>query len=374
MGDHTNTITLNGKLYDTRSGVVVGEQPHATARQTLAKGQVLDGVVRSKPNGAKAHTPSSKPLPGHHHRQSVTANHIHHKTEPTHTLMRTVVKKPLHAKASKSTAPAATNAAKRVMEPVISHQTQLSAHRVARAHTIPKSKLVSRFVVPGAHSSVVKKTAALSVKAAPHAISHHSPDVLASPVSALSSTQDFFADAIGQATSHEARLHKLPRRRGRLAKKLGIGSRALNISASLMVAVALGGFIAYQNMANVTMRVAAARAGMQATLPGYKPSGFSLSRDIRVEPGRITVSFRSNSDKRSFNITQQTSNWKSDTLLHSFVATSDQPYQRVSTTNGQTIYLYGDTNATWVDGGIWYQVEGKSSLSSEQLLRMAASF
>jgi len=351
----------------------MGEQRHVTGDQTHIPGQVIDGLVR-KPHMAKKTQHLPHQPPSAHQRQTVAAHHIHHRTDHTHTLMRTAVKKPLHAKASKPSVLVGKHTARQVLEPVMSHQSQINAHRATRASSVTKSNLVSRFVVPGAYSSMVKKTAHLAVQTAPNQpIGHHASMALAGPIAPRSASQDFFAKAITHATSHEATLHKRSKHRQK-AKKLGMGRQTFNVSAAMLIAVILGGFIAYQNMANISMRVATAKAGLAASLPGYKPAGFSLSRDIQAGPGRITVSFRSNSDSRSFNITQQTSNWNSETLLHSFVATTRQSYQRVTTANGQTVYLYGDTNATWVDSGIWYQVQGKSSLSSEQLLKMAASF
>ena len=59
-------------------------------------------------------------------------------------------------------------------------------------------------------------------------------------------------------------------------------------------------------------------------------------------------------------------------LLDNYVSVSNRDYQ-TKEEKGRTVYIYDDSNATWVDGGIWYQIEGDSSLSSDQLLNIVAS-
>lgn len=120
------------------------------------------------------------------------------------------------------------------------------------------------------------------------------------------------------------------------------------------------------------MRLAASRAGVPGTLPNYQPSGFGMSGPIQYKAGQITIHYKSRSDSRAFHINQRSSEWDSATLLDQFVATNRRSYQTYQD-NGKTIYIYDNDNATWVDGGIWYQIEGNSSLNSDQLLRLAAS-
>jgi hypothetical protein len=107
-------------------------------------------------------------------------------------------------------------------------------------------------------------------------------------------------------------------------------------------------------------------------MPAYQPSGFALTSPIEAAAGVITLQFRSNTDHRTFNVSQRASNWTSQSLLASYVAPTGKPYQTYSD-KGKTIYLYNNSSATWVNGGIWYQVEGASNLNTEQLLRLANS-
>ncbi len=59
--------------------------------------------------------------------------------------------------------------------------------------------------------------------------------------------------------------------------------------------------------------------------------------------------------------------------LTNHVLTNKQPFQTFQDA-GKTIYIYEDSKATWVNGGVWYQINGNASLTSDQLLRIANSF
>jgi hypothetical protein len=120
------------------------------------------------------------------------------------------------------------------------------------------------------------------------------------------------------------------------------------------------------------MKVAAARAGFSASMPGYSPSGFAFKGPVQYSAGQVVVSFKSNTDDRNFKLTQQTSSWSSDSLLNNYVAAGGKEYQTYQD-RGRTIYIYDGSNATWVNGGVWYQIEGNADLSSDQLVRIASS-
>jgi len=181
-----------------------------------------------------------------------------------------------------------------------------------------------------------------------------------------------FQEAIQKSTSHQRQPLKATTKRQRVAHKLRISPKVVSISAASLSILLLVGFFAYQNVPNVSMRVATARAGVQGNLPDYRPSGFGLNGPIQYQQGQIVVNYKSHSDNRQFRISQRATDWNGETLLNQFVTTNRRAYQTYQS-DGKTIYIYDDANATWVDKGIWYQIEGKSALNSDQLLRLAAS-
>ncbi|MDB5164158.1 MAG: hypothetical protein JWS12_776 [Candidatus Saccharibacteria bacterium] len=346
---HTNTLELNGKRYDAGTG------------------KVLDGFLPSRLH------PGASPAKAGAHPSRPTARQVkHHQPEHAKTLMRQAVKKP-HTKPTNS--PTISDAIATVTHAAFAPIEHLNSERIARAQKIHKSKLVSRF---GGFSPVVsQKTVHMPVQPAPHS-PHHKHEVSvaqqrvahAKPVT--SSKGDVFTEALKRADSLAEPLQRTTKTRHKVAKKLGISARALSVSAGVLAVVVLAGFFGYQNTANLSMRVAAAKAGIHAKLPSYHPSGFAIRGPIQYSPGQITVSFKSHADDRNFKLTQQTSNWNTDTLLNKYVTVNSQPYQTFEA-NDKTIYIYGNSNATWVNNGIWYQISGNSSLNSDQLLHIASS-
>jgi hypothetical protein len=358
VGKQTNTIEINGQRYDALTGKALDHDGKTKPP--------VDGIVSPKSHKIK-HSPMATP-------KTVTPvdtkatrpvmdisrtpiKHVPaHKPEPAKTLMRRSVQKP--SSKAKSHIKAHTPVSKSI--PVIVKPTSksVSPDRLAQAQSIPKSQLIKHFniVKPQAnHPHAVQAAKAHKTVSAPT----HSP-----VISSISTPSDIFERALQQATAHEQPKAKAsPKKRSR---------RGLRLASSALSVLLLTGFIAYQNMAAFNIRLASNKAGFAASLPGYKPSGFSVGK-FTYNPGIVAINYHSNSDDRRFAITQKVSDWNSQTLREAFVATkAGDTYQTVQTA-GQTIYLYGKKNATWVNKGVWYQVETNGSLSTHQLIELAAS-
>lgn len=385
MSGSKNVIELNGKLYDASTGVIVGDSQSGsqpTVIQPQTKGKTVDGFFR-KPGNHQAppvspkHVSAPQKLPKQAPRS--TGKHAAaHQPHRANTLMRRGLKKPAVASPINS-APIAQK------QPVINtEQAPVMDSRLARAKAVPQSAKISRFGVPGAASHAhrfVKKTSHVPVKPAPPHAEHHQALVdqrHAVAQEAASTTKEqskvlkerLITESIKQARTPE--IHHKTHKQHRVAHKLGISPKTLRFSSGALAVLLIAGFFAYQNAANISMRIASSRAGFSASTPGYHPSGFSMSGPVEYGPGQITLNFKSNSDQRNFHITQRVSNWNSEALLANFVTTNNKSYQTYQD-KGRTVYIYDGSNATWVSGGVWYQIEGNSSLSSEQLLHIASS-
>jgi hypothetical protein len=318
----------------------------------------LNGKVYDIGTGKAVHDADQKRHEQHRH----TAHAVHNRTQTTKTLMRGSVKKPKIVVDAQAKVPTQHTTTSHPLSPLNMHQ-----RREQRAMRTEQSHLISRFNPAGTSSrtGIVSRHEVVAVRPAPGSvISHHT----APPIVALApkSEVNFFASALNEAKAHQQTTthHKTKRR----SKK----TKALALSASIMTTMVLGGFFLWQNSANVEFRMAASRAGIQASLPDYRPSGFALKGPVEFAPGQVKVSFSSNSDDRKFSITQQSSNWNSDALKETVAAAAPGGYE-TKQTKGKTVYIFNGSNATWVDGGIWYQIESNSGLNTEQLLSIAAS-
>jgi hypothetical protein len=378
-----NIIELNGKHYDATTGQQITPSTSDSVRPpqpaTLHRKPTIDGITRRR--RSLSHQAPEKPhvsphLKTHVHTPAPNAHNMHHgkvKTARSKTLMRSIVTKPTapHHTPSKAETPIINHA------PTDQADTRLiqNPDRLHRAQHIPKSHQVSKFgdVIP----TITKRVVSLDVQPAPTGNTHHAP-LTSHHVSAPVNTSidsldsvDLFDLALEHSTAHEQPKIKKSSFRHRAARKLRVSPRALNIAAGVFVTLFVGGLVAYKTLPQLALKLASTRAGVNASLPSYQPSGFSMAGPIQYGEGAITLSYQSNSDDRNFQIVQKSSDWNSQALLENFVS-SKEPYQTFQE-KGRTIYIYGKSSATWVSGGVWYQIEGESDLSSDQLLRIVSS-
>ena len=341
-----NVIEINGTQYDAVTGVVV--------KQTTTRPVVMDGFIRRPKDTSKI-------------RPTMQAAHKH-ATPPqkSATLMRSAVKKPstLHGVADVQKPKTQQHAVGGAGKAVITPRTQaVPVHRQKRAESTPKSTQVNKFSTT--HTATV-----MPIDMRPTPI-HDSTLEFSRPTHMKKS--DLLEQALQAAQGHNEPAYKHKKKaHHRIAKKLGISARAVAISTTVMAGLLIGGFYAYQNVPRLAMRVASSRAGVKANLPSYNPSGFSFNGPVQYSSGQVVVDYKSNVDERNYRLTQQNSTWSSDTLLNNFLVSNGKQYQTYQD-RGRTIYIYDNNNATWVDGGVWYQIEGQSQLSSDQLVRIASS-
>lgn len=149
--------------------------------------------------------------------------------------------------------------------------------------------------------------------------------------------------------------------------------RPASVAAAALVVVIMGGYIWMNNYNNLSIRTASQRAGIVASLPHYTPNGYKLNGPISYGTG--FVSFNLKSDKasdKSIAVIQRKSDWNSASLLELYVSPKTKDYVAINS-QGLKIYLYGDGQATWVNKGLQYVVQANSSLSRDQIVKMAES-
>lgn len=387
-----NIIELNGNRYDAITGVLL--DPHTTAPKRhgssasahkaapstsvmrRGNGTTVDGIISHaittltpipvKPipklgtagaKGGMAHP--SKPL-------------TPHKPEHSKTLMRHAVhvpkivpKKPLKIQAP--TDLVKHQPAVLTVKPKRSSD-QIDDTRAIRAKQIPRSNVVKRFHRPTRLVSAQSPAAAQHPAVQPARPAVHNTNGIPTLGQRNNTSAALLDRAVTAATSHtqvapkESRRHKTNRFTKRHVK-------LFSITAMAFAMLILGGFIAYQNKASLELQLASTKAGFHATMPSYKPVGFAVKK-LTYSPGTVTIGF--GSSVKSFTVTQKQSNWDSETLLENYVATSGSAYQAYSAA-GRTIYIYGNGAATWVNGGVWYQINGNAKLNNTQIIDLAAS-
>lgn len=175
-------------------------------------------------------------------------------------------------------------------------------------------------------------------------------------------------EAIAKAMQ-DAPAHKHTAKKPRHAKKL---RRFASVGSISLAVLLLGGYFTYLNMPSLSVRVAAAQAGVDATYPEYRPDGYSLSGAVAYTQGQVSIKFASNSGDQNFTIDQKKSNWDSSAVLDNYVKQKANDNYITYNERGLTIYTY-NSNAAWVNGGILYTINGDAPLSSDQIRRIATS-
>lgn len=360
MAENRHTLELNGRRYNAMTGELLSDASKSVDGflPATTHARLASGTFQAPRELAPKHTDI---------RRAGARHQPPHQLQHSKTLMRTAVHHPgdslkRHLKTAPHTgalakAPAFDITPKRSVDLV-------DPRRLKLAHTVPRSELVRRFAADDAQlratrPAVAARAAGTYQQAAPAA--HAQP---ATP--AHQSSYDVFEQALRAANSHKEPYRPV-KQKGRKLKRL---RQITSISAATLAMLLIAGFVAYQNSTVLQLRLAASRAGFSATLPAWQPSGFTLG-SFSSGPGNLTVSYRSQGGQE-FTIAQSASNWDTSTLLSDYVYPNNETYDTISSA-GTTIYTYGNNNATWVSGGIWYKLTSNGSLSNSEIVNLATS-
>lgn len=148
--------------------------------------------------------------------------------------------------------------------------------------------------------------------------------------------------------------------------------KRLIIIGSIIIAIGLVLFAIYRFVPAVTVGIASAQAGVQASYPEFVPDGYHLSHPVTFSDGEVRLDFTSNSNDTSYSITQTNSSWDSSAVLDKVVRPEAGENYVITRERGLTLYSY-KTSAAWVNGGILYVIDSKAPLSGEQIRRIATS-
>ncbi|MDB5165479.1 MAG: hypothetical protein JWM00_369 [Candidatus Saccharibacteria bacterium] len=148
--------------------------------------------------------------------------------------------------------------------------------------------------------------------------------------------------------------------------------RLFSVSSASLAVLLLAGYLTYLNMPTISIRVAAVQAGIDASYPDYRPSGYRLDGPIAYNDGKVSMRFAANAGPQSFVINEQRSNLNSSAVLENYVEPKAGSEYGTHTQSGLTIYTYKNS-AAWVNGGILYTIDGDAPLSKDQVLRIATS-
>ena len=324
-----NIITIDGRQYDSMTGQLIGgSKPDA------------DFSVEKI---TKSHT--------------VAKHAVVHNRQNSKTLMRHAVKKP----SPSSNAIKSNGAIEHKHASTPSVVAKHSAHKINKtklstAQKIQKSQQISRFSKNSAQATAAPKPVS-------SAASKKTVNTRKKIVSRPRTTAELLEHAIARSTSHEATYTPDSKK---FFKRL-----SRNSALALSVGVLIISVVAIKAIPFIKTKSASANAGFSVVIPKHQPSGFSITK-LDAKPGTISINYKSNSDSRSFVVTEQVSNWSDEALRAKQSNSSVLGIQAINT-GSKTIYIDSDYNAKWIDSGIYYSVDGSGVLSTKQIVEIANS-
>ena len=354
MSKPGSVIEINGVSYDASGGKVTNPQ----------QSKVIDGFVRRPTQTKKAKKIQSPAKPA---RRPQTAQKVHSRTQKSQALMRGGVNRPSPDK-PKSTKP---------VKPSLSKAVDAESERRSRASAITRDNRVRRFglgskpksLAPEAKAQIVATARPMNVAAGPsQAVAAPLPSMVAS--ASHQRLERMLDEALVRADAHKqmlkSRSNSPLRWFGGLPKWLAftIVALAILLLASLLV---------WRSMPAVAIKVADLQAHVSASLPSYVPANFALTHPINHSSGTVTVDYKNSQNSAlDYKIIQTSSAWDSSSLIAN--ALGGKAASQTSQVQGTTVYIYGpNSDATWVNNGIWYTLKNNANLSSDQILRIVQS-
>lgn len=333
-------IQLNGNIYDTRTGKIV-QKTSSTAGSSGVNRPSIDGFQRSRL--------ASQPRP--HQPQ-----HTKKPLRKSQTLMRHAVQKP-----QKQAVDNNNNKAEKSL---------FDTKRFERAQKTPKSSLIQKFQnISSAANNPAQLPNQKSASKKPAIHPNHTTKK-SDPPSQLQQEKSLTEAALERADAHEQPDYHISKRT-KLAQRLRSTPKSVTYSLVGLMAIAILGIGWYIALPNASVQLAANRSGVDAKLPTYRPSGYQLNRSVEYEPGKVQLHYNTLTDNRSFSIKKEKTDWTSERLQR-HVTDHTETHQTINN-KGKTVFVYGNGNAMWIDGGVHYTIQGAYSLNSDQLIRLVES-
>jgi len=335
------TITINGRAYDAVTGLPISERVYDQVSRVANKD------AKPAPVAKKAEQ-TKKPSPAVKRDAATTATDVHSQAQRSKTLLRRVTKKPA--------APAKRPTTGRHMDMARSTNISKFAPHPVTAAPAPKAAAVAaKPDKPAQVHPVAAKALARTSAAKP---------VVAKPATSKQVKEAAIATAMATPKAKTAKEKK----------QLKKAHRRLLIALVILLAFAAAIYGVYRFVPAVSVSIASAQAGVEASYPEFVPDGYSLDHPVTFSDGEVALKFKQNGNKENnYTITQTRSSWDSSAVLDNVVRPEAGENYITTKERGLTVYSYGN-NAAWVNGGVMFVISSSSApLSGEQIRHIATS-
>lgn len=314
------TVTINGTVYDAHTGMP---------------------IVQPQNSPSKSHETI-------HETKKHDSHAVHQPLQKSQTLNRHIVSKTTALQKSPS-----------------------SPSRIVAKNVPARSDMITKFAPhPSGAKKTVKQFSDIGPVAHPMVMKARAQTARVQPVEATPKPSHIIKEeAIHKALQDAPDKKEAAKDQRNKTKKY---PRVLSIASTALALLLLGAYFTYLNMPSLSVRVAAAQAGINATYPEYRPDGYSLHGPVAYDQNEVMMKFAANAGPQNFTVTQAKSSWDSSAVLNNYVKQKAGDNYITYNERGLTIYTF-DGNAAWVNGGILYTINGDAPLSTDQIRRIATS-
>lgn len=341
MSKTPSTIEINGNRYDAVSGRLLGAAKKAAHHiKKPISNLTIDGFTR----------------PARAIKKSAVKRSIHtiyRKPERSKTLMRSIVKKPARAKPE---------------DKIVSRTLSPDHARASRAATVAQNSKVQRFGLTAFSRNSEAKSGEV-ISSSKTTSSHRSAAVSVALPTVIGQTSHHRLErlldyALAHADAHKKLLDKRARNRRKLFGRL---PKWLAICLVVLVVAGAAGFIVWRKVPQASLKLAAAKAGVNAKLPtpisGYRIESITASQNAVI----TTMQSTSDSSKK-YTVTEKASTQPTESLAAAAAASAPGSSQQVQTVQdqGRTYILTQDK-----DKSTAVCTNGHNTLSIEGVLDVA---
>ena len=330
------TIIINGRRFDAATGLPMSATPKPVQRPAAKKKLVVIKDIaapQAKPRTSSART---------------AAPHIKNSVQKSMTLRRSALKKPSGRRPTRP-----QRASKKIeRSPHISRfaPSQVAVQNETHPKPVDHELAWQAEALQAVHANHLKKQAEI----------HNKP-----AISSRTIKEHLLKQQLENAPDS---LHAEIRQAGAMSRR----ARFMSVATTSFALVLLGGYLTYINIPNLSIRVAAANAGIDASLPRYQPSGYRLHGPITYTDGQVSVSYQQSAGSQGYRIIQKSSDWDPQATLDNYVEPMSGGNYQIHSSQGLTVYTY-DNKAAWVNGGILHVIEANMPLSGQTVERIAVS-
>lgn len=335
MTTKKQTVVINGKTYDMATGQLKSEvKLHAPVHSRVISDIAPQASNHKTTPHKPAHSPQARNI----------AQHARPKLQKSTTLRRDILKKP-------------------------ASRVKPNANKIHRR--VQKSERITRFAPHQATTQPASRPIDKDLQAQTKALEEANAQYQASlqkksaPISSRVIKEHLLGEAIAKVPTDE---HKHTHKKSTVTKRARFASVAMT-SLSLLL---LGGYLTYINIPNLSIRIAAASTGIDASLPSYQPSGYRINGPISYQDGEINVKYKQSGSTLGYQLTQRPTDWDPIATLDNYVESDSSNDYQIHSVQGLTVYTY-DKKAVWVNGGILHIIDGNAPLSNQQVEHIVAS-